>query len=96
MMSQEGPGLLRRVWTVVGRALERGILGKSGHAYSQQFTGSDEYWDRVIAAQLGWPEKLLPQPEKSKGPLVLPRRVAGAVLPSPAPSFVRPRNGRLP
>jgi hypothetical protein len=32
----------------------------------QQFTGSDEYWDRVIAAQLGWPQKQPPEPDPDR------------------------------
>ena len=47
----------------LGRALKRGILGKSTHEYMKQFTGSDKYWDRVIAAQLGWPQEQPPKHE---------------------------------
>ena len=32
-------------------------LGKSGDAYMKQFTGGDDYWDRVIAAQRDWHPK---------------------------------------
>src|SRR5262245_41217448 len=65
MTGHENPGFLRRMWTALGRAFKRGLLGKSSHDYMKQFTGSDEYWDRVIAAQLGWPQKqpLKPDPE---------------------------------
>jgi hypothetical protein len=56
MTSHESPGLLHRMLTALGAALRRGILGKSSHDYMKQFTGSDEYWDRVIAAQLSWPQ----------------------------------------
>jgi hypothetical protein len=59
-------GLLRRMLTVLGRALRRGILGKSSHDYMKQFTGSDEYWDRAIAAQLGWPQKQPPKPDPDR------------------------------
>jgi hypothetical protein len=52
----EGPRFLHRLLTALGGALKRGILGKSNHDYMKQFTGSDEYWDRVIAAQLSWPQ----------------------------------------
>jgi hypothetical protein len=45
----------------MGGALKRGILGRSTHEYMKRFTGSDKYWERVIAAQLGWPEKPLPK-----------------------------------
>lgn len=53
MSTNESPGLLKRMWSAIGRALKRGILGKSDDAYTKQFTGNDAYWDRVIAAQLG-------------------------------------------
>jgi hypothetical protein len=51
LTSQEKQGLWRRMRT----ALIRAILGKSSHDYMKQFTGSDEYCKRAIAAQLGWP-----------------------------------------
>jgi hypothetical protein len=66
MLIQESPGLLRRIFTVLGGALKRGILGRSTHDYMKQFTGSDEYWDRVIAAQLGWPQKQRPEPDPDR------------------------------
>jgi hypothetical protein len=66
MPSQESPGLLRRIFTALGRALKRGILGRSIHDYMKQFTGSDKYWDRVIAAQLGWPQKQPPKPDPDR------------------------------
>jgi hypothetical protein len=66
MLIQESPGLLRRIFTVLGGALKRGILGRSTHDYMKQFTGSDEYWDRVIAAQLGWPQKQPPEPDPDR------------------------------
>jgi hypothetical protein len=56
MKSSERSGWFHRAWT----AICRGLLGKSGHEYRKQFTGSDEYWDEVIAAQRGWPEKQRP------------------------------------
>src|SRR5712692_351347 len=52
MTCHENPGLLRRILTALGGALKRGILGKSSHDYMKQFTGSDEYWDRAMAARL--------------------------------------------
>lgn len=55
MNRSASPGWFRRTWTAVGRALKRGLLGKSSHEYMKQFTGSDEYWDEAIAAQRGWP-----------------------------------------
>lgn len=57
MTVHENPGWLRRQWTAVVRGLKRGILGRSTHEYMTQFTGNDEYWDRVIAAQRDWPPK---------------------------------------
>src|SRR5437867_5177230 len=58
MKNREGPGLWRRLWTALGSALRRRILGKSSHDYMKQFTGGDDdYWDRAIAAQRGWPHK---------------------------------------
>jgi hypothetical protein len=58
----ERPGRLRRALTAFGSVLKRGILGKSTHAYMKQFTADDEYWDRVIAAQVRWHQ---PQPSKA-------------------------------
>jgi hypothetical protein len=49
------PGFFHRTLIAMGGALKRGILGKSSHDYMKQFGGSAEYWDRVIAAQSGWP-----------------------------------------
>jgi hypothetical protein len=66
MTSHESPGPLRRMWTALGGALQRGILGKSSHAYLKQFTGSPAYWDRVIAAQRGWSQEPLPQPDPDR------------------------------
>jgi hypothetical protein len=51
LTNHEEQGLWHRMRT----ALIRGILGKSSHDYMKQFTGSDEYSKRAIAAQLGWP-----------------------------------------
>lgn len=51
------PGFLRRAWSALGVALKRAVLGKSTHAYRQQFTGSDEYFEEAIAAQLRWPQQ---------------------------------------
>jgi hypothetical protein len=63
MTSHESPGSLRRLWAALGSALTRCILGKSGQDYMRQFAASDEYWDRAIAAQLGWPQNQPPQPD---------------------------------
>src|SRR5438445_11943998 len=66
MTSHDSPGYLRRMWTALLCALKRGILGRSSHECVKQFTGSDEYWDRVIAAQLGWPQKQPPKPDPDR------------------------------
>lgn len=63
MLRHKSPGLLQRILAALGTALKRAILGRSTHGYMKQFTGGDEYWDRVIAAQLGWPAPQRPQPE---------------------------------
>jgi hypothetical protein len=55
MTSPEPVGFLRRSVTALGRALRRGILGRSSLEYMKQFTASDECCNRAIAAQLGWP-----------------------------------------
>jgi hypothetical protein len=68
MTSQKSPGLLRRTWRALGVALRRCILGKSSPDYLKQFTGSDEYWDRAIAAQLGWPQEQPPKEVRRAGP----------------------------
>jgi hypothetical protein len=57
--SHESPGLLRRMLTA--------ILGKSSSAYMKQFSGSDAYWDNVIAAQRGWPREQPPKAEPDQG-----------------------------
>ena len=36
----------------IGRALKRVLLGKSTCEYMAQFTGSQDYWNRIIAAQV--------------------------------------------
>jgi hypothetical protein len=51
---------LHRMLTALGHALKRGILGKSSNDYMKQFTGSDQYWDEVVAAQNGWLQKQVP------------------------------------
>jgi hypothetical protein len=66
MTSHASPGFLKRLLNALGGGLARGILGRSGHGYLKQFTGSDGYWDRAIAAQLGWPQQQLPQCDPAK------------------------------
>jgi len=51
--NHERPGLVRRTLTALGRALKRGILGKSSQAYMKQFTGGDEDGDGARAAPPG-------------------------------------------
>jgi hypothetical protein len=61
----QGPvaSVLGRIW----RALKRAILGKSTYEYLSEIAGGDEYWDRMIAAEQGWPEAS-PSLEKARGP----------------------------
>jgi len=66
MRGQESFGLWRRLWRALGGALKRGLLGKSAHDYMKQFSGSDAYWDRVVAAQQGWPLKQSPHPDPDR------------------------------
>jgi hypothetical protein len=72
MLSHKRLGLWQRLLT----ALSRGLLGKSSHEYMKQFTGSEEYWDRALAAQRGWPQEQPRKPDrfrKSRDALVHPR-----------------------
>jgi hypothetical protein len=66
MTSDGRPGAWGRLWSKLGGALRRGLLGRSGHDYTKQFTGSDEYWERAIAAQLGWPRQQPRQPDPGR------------------------------
>jgi hypothetical protein len=59
-MSHEPASLFSRIWA----AFKRALLGKS----MNRFSGSDEYWDRVVAAQLGWPQKQSPEVESGSFP----------------------------
>lgn len=70
MTSPKGPRMMGRVLAALGNAL----LGKTSHDHMKQFTGSDEYWDRAMAAELGWPQK---QPAISV-PNYSPHLVGGA------------------
>lgn len=63
MKSSVRPGWWQRTWS----AVQRGLLGKSGHEYRKQFSGSDEYWDEAIAAQRGWPQPKTTESEPGKG-----------------------------
>lgn len=64
IMSHESP----RLWRRILRALKRAVLGRSTHDYGARFTGGDEYWDRAIAAQLGWPQRQSPKTEPDRFP----------------------------
>ncbi len=63
-----GPGSLRRILGALAHVLRRRILGKS----MDRFTGSERYWDRVIAAQLGWPDKHAPVSDPDCSPRARP------------------------
>lgn len=67
MTTYESPGFVHRMLIKLGNALQRGILGKSADAYTKQFTGNDEYWDRVIAAQAEC-QKQIPKTESGSSP----------------------------
>ncbi len=55
MRDREGAGFWRRALAAASGVLLRGIQGKSGNGYLTRFAGDEEYWERAIAAQLGWP-----------------------------------------
>ncbi len=76
-MSHERAGLFSRIWA----AFKCRILGKS----MNRFSGSDEYWDRVIAAQLGWPQKQFRELESGSFP-----ETGKAVRPLPQDTGRRP------
>jgi hypothetical protein len=48
---REHAGFLARVWFPCSCAIRRAVLGRSGWDYLKQYTGSDAYWDNMIAAQ---------------------------------------------
>jgi hypothetical protein len=50
-MGLEASSSLGRSWKRLGRALKRGLLGRSSQEYMQQFTGSDPGTDRALEAQ---------------------------------------------
>ena len=68
MTNHDGQGLFGRFLAALGRALKRGLLGRSSPDYMEQFSGSDPYWDRALAAQLGWPQGPPPEPGRSPPP----------------------------
>lgn len=53
MNNRKRAGFFRRTLAAIGDSLVRGISGKSATAYMKQFSGDDEYWDRVIAGRRG-------------------------------------------
>jgi hypothetical protein len=53
-MSQ--PSSLRWKVSEFGKALRRRVLGKSAPEYLSRLTGDNEYRDRAVAAQMGWPQ----------------------------------------
>jgi hypothetical protein len=55
-MNDAKPGLLKRSLC----AIQRAVLGKSSGAFLEHLTGSNEYWNRVLAAQAGWPQQSPP------------------------------------
>jgi len=57
MKQLEGTGSECGLFTWLGRVLKRCILGKSSHEYMSPFSGSDAYWEQVIAAQCACHEK---------------------------------------
>jgi hypothetical protein len=65
MTSAENRWAWRRLFTALGAALKRGILGKSSREYMKQFNGGDESQDRPIAALLGWPQEQTRKPDSS-------------------------------
>jgi hypothetical protein len=70
MTSHDGTGFLQRMGSALGDALKRGMAGKSTTEYMKQFSGNDDYWDRAIAAQLGWPGEgpARPDLDRAAGP----------------------------
>jgi hypothetical protein len=55
-MKDGKPGLLQRSL----RAIQGAVLGKSSSTFLEHLTGSEEYWNRVLAAQEGWPRQRAP------------------------------------
>jgi hypothetical protein len=93
LTSYERPGFSQRMLIALGGALKRGILDKSTHEYIKQFSGKDENWDRVIAAQLGCPQEQPPKPDphrfRSSGDAVVHawRSVRGSGPCPPEPDY---------
>jgi hypothetical protein len=81
MTSHKDRGWLRRILTALGRLLERGILGKASPDYMKQFSGSDEWWDNVLAAQRGRhrQQPVPPDPDRSPCSSDTPTRATPSV-----------------
>ncbi len=47
------PGRLRRPGASLGVRFRRALLGRSSWDYLKQLTGSDAYWDNMLAARRG-------------------------------------------
>jgi hypothetical protein len=45
MTSPQRPGFLGRLYA----SLKRGVLGRGTQEYGAQFTGTDAYWERMLA-----------------------------------------------
>jgi len=52
-------------WAKLMSAVRRAVLGRSSWVYLKQYTGSDAYWDKAIAAELGWPDPARPPAAKN-------------------------------
>jgi hypothetical protein len=87
MTNGENSGFLGRRLAALGGALGRALLGKSAHSYMKQFTGSADYWDRVLAAQRGWPRERLAGSDGDRfGSPVNPGGEGGGTSPLPGPA----------
>ena len=61
MKNRDTPGYWRQLGATLAGALKGALLGKSSHDARYHFTDSHGYWDRVVAAQRGLPQKDLPE-----------------------------------
>lgn len=57
------------MWSALGWALKRGILGKSSHDYIKQFARDDEYDCKAAANQQGLPNNGIRSPEPEYEPV---------------------------
>jgi hypothetical protein len=76
MAQHERAGTVFRLLAWLGSVLKGGILGKSSREYMSAFSGSHEYWERVIDAQCGCHAKQLSSPEARLLPPLLPGKSA--------------------